>query len=107
MSFNVAFIAHAPDANPEKTQCLIQTQMYKLFVRVVQNQEQAVKVCQDLVKKEGIHAILLCPGFTHKNIAELADAVGTKTGIFVARGDSPSNNIVAEVMAREGWFASR
>jgi len=107
MSFNVAFVAHAPDAIPEKHQCLIETPMYKLFVRVVQSQEQAVKICQELVKKENIHAILLCPGFTHKNIAELADAVGPKTGIFVARGDSPSNNIVAEVMTREGWLARR
>jgi hypothetical protein len=107
MAFNVVFVAHAPDAEPEKHKCLIETSKYKLFVRVVQNQAQAVEVCQNLVKEEGIRAILLCPGFTHKNIAELAEAVGQNVGIFVARGDTPSNRVVAEVMEREGWFSER
>lgn len=105
MAFNVVFVAHAPDAEPEKHGCLIETSKYRLFVRVVRNQAQAVEVCQDLVKREGIHAILLCPGFTHMNIAELAEAVGEGVGIFVARGDSPSNRVVAEVMEKEGWFS--
>jgi len=105
MAFNVVFVAHAPDAEPEKHKCLIETSKYKLFVRVVQNQAQAVEVCQNLVKEEGVRAILLCPGFTHKNIAELAEAVGQNVGIFVARGDTPSNRVVAEVMEREGWFS--
>ena len=106
MPFNVLFLAHAPDAEPEKHKCLVETSRYKLFVRVVRNQAQAVEVCNDLIKKEGIHAILLCPGFTHRDIAELAEAVGPNAGIFVARGDSPSNRVVAEVMQREGWFSS-
>lgn len=104
-AFKVVFLAHAPDAEPEKHKGLIETPKYKLFVRVVQNQAQAVEVCQNLVKEEGVHAILLCPGFTHKDIAELAEAVGQNVGVFVARGDSPSNRIVAEVMQREGWFS--
>jgi hypothetical protein len=105
MAFRVAFVAHAPDAEPEKHQCLVETAKYKLFVRVVRNQAQAVEVCRQLVKDEGIHAILLCPGFTHSNIAELAEAVGRNVGIFVARGDGPGNKVVAEVMEREGWFS--
>lgn len=107
MAFKVVFIAHAPDAEPEKHKCLIETSKYKLFVRVVQNQAQAVKACQNLVKEEGICAILLCPGFTHKNIAELAEVVGQNVGIFVARGDTLSNRVVAEVMEREGWFSEK
>jgi biotin synthase-related radical SAM superfamily protein len=107
MAFKVVFLAHAPDAEPEKHKCLIETSKYKLFVRVVQNQAQAVEVCQNLVEEEGIRAILLCPGFTHKNIAELAEAVGQNVGIFVARGDTPSNRVVAEVMEREGWFSEK
>jgi biotin synthase-related radical SAM superfamily protein len=104
MAFKSAFIAHAPDGDSEKHRCVIETSMYKLFVVVVQNQREAVQVCQDLVKEEGIHSILLCPGFTHENVAEISEAVGGNAGVFVARGDGPSSRITMGVMEREGWF---
>lgn len=105
MAFKALFLAHAPDAEPEKHRCLVETPRYQLFVRVVQNQVQAVEVCRSLVQEEGIHAILLCPGFTHRDIAELAEAVGPNVGIFVARGDAPGNRVVTRVMEKEGWFS--
>ena len=107
MAFKVVFLAHAPDAEPEKHKCVIETSKYKLFVRVVQLQGQAVEVCQNLVKEEGIHSILLCPGFTHGNIAEIVEAVGTNVGVFVARGDGPSSRVSMQVMTREGWFSEK
>lgn len=107
MAFKVVFVAHAPDAEPDRHKCLIETPKYKLFVQVVRNQSQAVEACQKLVKKEGINAILLCPGFTHKAIAEIAEAAGPSVGIFVARGDSLSNRVVAEVMEKEGWLSEK
>ncbi len=107
MAFKAVFVAHVPDADPEKHRCMIETPKYKLFVRVVQDQEQAVRVCQGLVKEEGIQSILLCPGFTHKNIAEIAEAVGEKAGVFVARGDGPSSRVTMGVMEREGLFSKR
>ena len=105
MAFKVLFIAHTPDAEPEKHQCVVETPKYKLMVRLVKNQEQAVGVCKKLVREEGIHSILLCPGFTHQNIAEISEAVGKNVGISVARGDGPSSKIAKEVMKREGWFS--
>lgn len=76
-------------------------------VRVIKDQAQAVEACQNLVKGESIHSILLCPGFTHQNIAEIAEAVGHNVGIFVARGDSPSFRVTTGVMEREGWFSKQ
>jgi hypothetical protein len=107
MAFKVAFFAHAPDADPEKHKCIIETPKYKLFVVVVNNQEQAVKACERLVQEEGIQSILLCPGFTHKNVAELTKTAGENVGIFVARGDGPSSGVTRAVMEREGWFTKR
>ncbi|MCD6470118.1 hypothetical protein J7L29_04900 [Candidatus Bathyarchaeota archaeon] len=104
MAFKVVFLAHAPDANAEKHKCIIDTGKYKLFVVVVKNQDQAVEVCRKLVKEEGIHSVLLCPGFTHRDVAEIAKAVGENVGVFVARGDGPSHRVSIEVMRREGWF---
>lgn len=105
MAFKSLFLAHTPDAEPEKHQCVIETSKYKLLVRLVKSQEQAVEVCKKLVKEEGIHSILLCPGFTHQNVAEISEAVGKKVGISVARGDGPSSRITKEVMKSEGWFS--
>ncbi len=104
----VAFLAHTPDADPEKHQCVIETSKFKLFAVLVKDQEQAVEVCKKLVKEEGIHhSILLCPGFTHRDIAEIAAVVGEKVGVSVARGDGPSSRNSMEVMKREGWFSER
>ena len=68
-------------------------------------QQQALESCDEIVKKEGIHSIMLCPGFTHQNVAEISEAVGKNVGVSVARGDGPSSKIAKEVMKREGWFS--
>lgn len=105
MAFKVVLLAHTPDAEPEKHRCVIETSKYKLFVVLVKDQDQAVEVCRQLVKKEGIHSILLCPGFTHKHVAEISETAGGNVGVFVARGDGPSLRITKKVMEEEGWFS--
>ena len=108
MAFKVLFLAHAPDAEVEKHRCVIETpKYYKLFVVVAKDQEQAIEVCKKVVKEEGIHAILLCPGFTHRDVAEISEMVGENVGVFVARGDGPSNRISMEVRRREGLFSEK
>jgi len=104
MAFKSLFLAQAPDAEPEKHHCVVETPKYQLLVKLVRNQEQAVEICKKLVEEEGIQAILLCPGFTHQNVAEIAQAVGGKAGVSVARGDGPSGKISHEAMKRAGWF---
>lgn len=101
MAFKAAFVAHAPDADPEKNRAVVETPKYKLFVIVVRDQGQAIKECKRLVEEEGIHAVMLCPGFTHQDVAEIAEAVGKGVGVNVARGDGPSNRIAMEVIGRE------
>jgi len=107
MAFKTLFLAHTPDADPGKHRCLIETSKYKLFVRLVKDQAQALDACKTLVKEESIHSILLCPGFTHRDIAEISEAVGPNVGVSVARGDGPSSRIAMEVMKREGWFSKK
>lgn len=101
MAFKAAFIAHAPDADAATNRCLVETPTYKLHVVVARDQEQALAAARELAEGEGIHSILLCPGFTHGDIAEIAEAVGPGVGVCVARGDAPSGRIAAEVIARE------
>ena len=74
---------------------------------MVKDQGQAIEICKKVVKEEGIQSILLCPGFTHRDVAEIQEAVGENVGVFIARGDGPRNGISMEVMGREGWFSER
>jgi hypothetical protein len=97
MAFKAVFLAHAPDAEPERDRSLVETSTYKLFSVVVKDQAQAVEECKKLVKEEGIHSVLLCPGFSDRNVAEIAEAVGESVGVAVARGDSPGRRVPAEV----------
>ncbi len=80
---------------------MIETSKYKLFSVVVRDQVQAVEECKRLVKEEGIHSVLLCPGFTHRNVAEITEAVGGNVSVAVARGDGPSSRVSAEIRRRE------
>lgn len=106
MAFKVAFLAHAPDADPEKHRCLVETPgYYKLFVVVVKDQAQALETCKKLVQEEGVHSILLCPGFTHQDVAQIVEAVGNNVGVSVARSDGPGSRASLEAMRKEGWFS--
>jgi hypothetical protein len=104
MAFRTALIAHAPDADPDKHRCVIETPKYKMTAVAVRNQKQAVRVAGDLAQNEQVHSILLCPGFTHQDIAEIVETVGASVSVCVARGDGPSSRVVMEVFRREGWF---
>ena len=104
MLFKTAFISHVPDANPEEDCCQLETGSYKLYVKLVSGQNEAVNVAKDLVENEGVQSILLCPGFNHQQIAEISRAIGDKAGISVARGDGPSSRKAMQAMKKAGWF---
>jgi hypothetical protein len=104
MAFKAVFIAHAPDADFHAHHNLIDTGKYRLFTYVVGSQEEALKVCRDLYEKEKIDSVLLCPGFTHKDVAEIFAALENKVAVCVSRGDGPSGKITAPVLQRE-FFA--
>lgn len=54
MAFKTLFIAHTPDADIERDRCTLETKKYKLFVRLVSSQEQALEICKKLVQEEQI-----------------------------------------------------
>jgi hypothetical protein len=101
MAFKAVFIAHAPDADVEKHYNLIDTGKYQLFTYIVKSQFEALKVCKDLYAKVKIDSVLLCPGFTHKDVAEIFEALDGKVAVCVSRGDGPSGKITAPVLQKE------
>ncbi len=103
MSFNVLCIAHAPDADQHRHRSVIDTGTYHLCTVIVRNQSEAIEVARELVETQKIDTILLCPGFTHTNVAELSQVFEGRVGVAVARGDGPSNRISAQARTREGY----
>ncbi len=101
MAFKAVFIAHAPDADLHKHHNLIDTGKYKLFTYVVRSQDEALQICRELYEKEKIDSVLLCPGFSHKDVAEIFEVLGNKVAVCVSRGDGPSAKITAPVLQRE------
>lgn len=98
MSFNVLVMAHSPDADKERHRCAIDTGNYHLFTVVVRNQEEALEVARETAAEEDLDSILLCPGFTHTDVAKLFEALGGRVGVAVARGDGPSSRISRQAM---------
>lgn len=107
MAFKVLFLAHAPDADKEKHRSVINTGMYQLFTVVVRNQAEAIEVCRDFVEKESIDSVLLCPGFTHSDVAEIVEVVGGNVAVSVSRGDGPSGKVSLAARKREGYLGKR
>ncbi|MFW6113545.1 MAG: DUF6506 family protein [Actinomycetota bacterium] len=102
MSFTTMFMAHAPDGNPENV-ALLETPTYKLYSVAVKDQSEALATAKKVVSEKGVESIILCPGFSNKDIAELDEAVGEGVGISVSRGDPQSQAIAMKAMKREGW----
>ena len=104
MAFKTLFLAHAPDADKEKHRCFIDTGKYHLDVVVVKNQAEALEVSTRLFREKRIESILLCPGFSHKDIAEIVAATDNQVSVCVSRGDGPANKISQEALKRAGFF---
>ena len=104
-----AFLIMAPDGDPDRHRTSVKTSMTEVTVVIFEmmNFDQAVEVCRDLVQKEGVRVIFLCPGFTHEAVARIAEAAGEEVAVYVARGDNPSNNRTTEILTRAGFFSER
>lgn len=102
MAFKALFLAHSPDADKEKHRSFIDTGKYQLDVVIVKDQAEALEISRRLFREKKIESILLCPGFTHKDIAEIVEATENKVAVSVARADGPSSRISLEALKRAG-----
>jgi hypothetical protein len=70
----------------------------------VKSQAEALEVCTRFFREKQVESILLCPGFTHQDIAEIVQATENRVAVCVARGDGPSNRISQEALKKAGFF---
>jgi hypothetical protein len=100
MSFNVLFMAHSPDADPNLHRSQVDTGKFKVFTVVVKDQAQELEVARGMTAAHELDSILLCPGFSHSDAAEIFEMLGGRVGVSVARGDGVSNRIALEARRR-------
>jgi hypothetical protein len=93
--FRTALIAMAPDADPVQHRCAVETSIYRLTTVLVKNEDEAVKVCQDLVRKDGVQSFILCPGFTSKGVARVAEALVRRCPPMWPEGTPPATPSLA------------
>lgn len=106
MPFNTLLIAQSPDADPALHRATIDTGLYRLTAVVVRDHAQALEVTREMVEKEKVQSILLCPGHSHEDVAEIAKTAGENVAVTVARGDSRSMRVAMEAMQKAGWFTA-
>ena len=104
MAFKVLSISMSPDADHTKHRSEIDTGKYQLFTVVVRNPAEAMDVCREFAEERNIESVLLCPGFTNSDVADITKTVGADVGVCVARGDGPSGKIAMAAMQRAGFF---
>ena len=103
MKFRSLFIAHTPDAQKDEHYTKIETEKYVLHINLVQEQSEALQIAEQKAEKAGVQSIILCPGFTHEQVAEISEKL-PNVGVTVARGDGPSSRIAKEAMEKANWF---
>ena len=105
MALKLAFLIMSPDGDPKNRNTIKTSKLEFTTVNIESmNIDQAVDVCRDLVQNQGVHGLMLCPGFSHQAVARISSAVGPEIAIDVARGDVPSGKIIGGIMAKEGWI---
>jgi hypothetical protein len=104
--FKAATIIMAPNANPLQHRALIKGDKfeYTTVVTPLFDVDKAVRVCKELVEKEKVQWINLCPGFSHEAVAKVRSAIGDGVAITVSRGDIPSTLMTDEILTKEGWL---
>lgn len=103
MKFNTLYVSKWADGDPECTR-VIETPTYSLHSMVAGDGCERTSVVSDYCRKHKIHSVVLCPGFTHSMVAQLADDLSDTTAVCVARSDGPGARISGPVKeeARKG-----
>jgi hypothetical protein len=102
--FRAAMVAMAPDADPAKNRSVVETPIHSLTTVLVRDEDEAVTICRDLVRLDGILSFIPCPGFTNAGVARVAETAGDGVSVNVAMGDNPSNAVTHRIMSEVGFF---
>ena len=71
---------------------------------VAGNSCRRAEVIAEYCRRNTIHSVVLCPGFSHAMAADVAAAVGDSVAVAVSRTDGPGSAVTGPVKneARKG-----
>jgi len=92
-----------PNSDPAQHRATIKSEKYEGTMVFTPTVDKAVEVCQELIQKDGLNFLTLCPAFTHEDVAKIAASV-RGTPINVCRGDGPGLLKEFQDMKNAGWF---
>jgi len=98
-----AFLIKVPKVEPKDAKQEIVLPHYEFYTILVEDYDMALAEGQKIIKEKGIHGVILCAGFDNIEFGDLSRAFGPQVGVFVASGDSRSDNIVSKAIAEAGW----
>jgi len=103
MKFNTLYLSKWPDGDPGDTR-VIESATFTLHSMVAGDPSSHLEEISSYCRSHSIHSVVLCPGFTHSMVAEVAAALGDKISLAVSRTDGPGSAASAPVMseARKG-----
>ena len=103
MKFNTMYVSKWSDGDPGDTR-VIDTPTFTLHSMVLGDGCSRAEVIADYCKRNTIHSVVLCPGFSHSMVAEVAAALGSSVSVAVSRADGPGSEITGPVKseARKG-----
>jgi hypothetical protein len=103
MKFNTLYVSKWADGRHQDTR-IIETATFTLHSMVAGDSASRAEVIADYCAKHSIHSVVLCPGFTHSMVAEVAEAVGREVSVAASRADGPGSEVSgpARAEARKG-----
>ena len=104
MIFKIGIVVMAPDADPEVHRSTLKTHTMEYTTIIVQggNIDKAVDVCKELVQKDGVQSLFLCPGFNYEALGRIKRAVGDKVSVNTVMGSMQDVMLAAGLLGKAG-----
>jgi len=92
------YVSKWADGDPDVIS-VIETPTYSLHCMVAGDACSRTDVIADYCIRNNIHSLVLCPGFTHSMVADVAAAVGASVSVAVSRSDGPGHSVTGPIMS--------
>ena len=96
MRFNTLYVSKWADGNPKDVR-VIETRTTTLHSMIAGDSCDRIAEIGKYCRANNIHSIVLCPGFTHAMVAQVAVEVGEEVAVAVSRADGPGSAVSARI----------
>ena len=96
MKFNTMYVSKWMDGDPSDV-TVIETPSYSLHSMVAGDSCDRITEIGRYCRANDIHSVVLCPGFTHAMVAQVALEVGSEVAVSASRADGPGSSVSAGI----------